>query len=242
MRGSVILAGAGPGDPDLLTVAALRAIETADVIFYDELVSEEVLRRAGPKAKLIPVGKRGYRPSCKQSHINEEIVRWAHEGNRVVRLKSGDPLIFGRAGEEIEACIAAGVEVAVIPGVTSAQGAAARLCTSLTHRDHARRVQFITGHDRDGRLPADMNWLAIADPSVTTVVYMPLRTVRELSAKAIEAGLPPETPAVAIANATRGEERILHSTIAAIADDLERDPPGTPVLVMIGEVFAKRGA
>jgi uroporphyrin-III C-methyltransferase/precorrin-2 dehydrogenase/sirohydrochlorin ferrochelatase len=238
-RGSVTLAGAGPGDPDFLTLACLRAIKEADVILYDTLVSKEVLALAGAQARLIHAGKRGYQPSCKQSEINAKMIGWAMEGHNVVRLKAGDPLIFGRGGEEIAACAAAGIAVRIIPGVTSAQGAAARLATSLTHRDLARRVQFITGHDRHGRVPASINWNAIADPEATTVVYMPLRTLRELTAKAMALGLPPSTPAVAIANATRPEERTVHASVAEIADELERDPIGTPLLVMIGRVFAK---
>jgi uroporphyrin-III C-methyltransferase/precorrin-2 dehydrogenase/sirohydrochlorin ferrochelatase len=236
-RGTVALVGAGPGDPNLLTIAALRAIEAAGVILYDELVSKEVLALANPHAIMVHAGKRGYRPSCKQSDINQDIIRWAREGYRVVRLKSGDPSIFGRAGEEIEACAAAGIEVEVIPGVTSAQAAAARLGVSLTHRDHARRVQFITGHDRHGKVPADLDWEAIADPNSTTIVYMPLRTLRELTAKVLALGLPPDTPTVAIANATRNDERAVSSTLAKIADDIDRDPPGSPLLVMIGQVF-----
>jgi uroporphyrin-III C-methyltransferase/precorrin-2 dehydrogenase/sirohydrochlorin ferrochelatase len=236
-RGSVALVGAGPGDPNLLTVAALRAIETADVILFDELVSQEVLALARHGAERINVGKRGYRPSCKQADINAEIVRWARDGQAVVRLKGGDPLIFGRGGEEIEACAAAGIEVTIVPGVTSAQAAAARLVVSLTHRDHARRVQFITGHDRHGRMPADLNWEAIADPRVTTVIYMPLRTLKELTAKAMALGLPRDTPAIAIANVTRPDERVLASTVEVISDDLIADPAGSPLLVMIGQVF-----
>jgi uroporphyrin-III C-methyltransferase/precorrin-2 dehydrogenase/sirohydrochlorin ferrochelatase len=236
--GAVSLVGAGPGNPDLLTVAALRAIQNADVILFDELVSQEVLALANSRALMINVGKRGYRPSCKQSDINQEIVRHALEGRKVVRLKSGDPSIFGRAGEEIEACAAAGIAVEVIPGVTSAQAAAARLGVSLTHRDHARRVQFITGHDRHGRVPADLDWHAIADPNATTVVYMPLKTLRDLTARAMALGLPADTPAVAIANVTRKEERAITSTVAKIADEVERDPPGSPLLVLIGQVFS----
>ncbi len=236
-RGTVALVGAGPGDPDLLTISALRAIEAADVILFDELVSQDVLAFARSGAKRINVGKRGYRPSCKQADINQEIIQWACEGLNVVRLKGGDPLIFGRAGEEIEACAAAGIEVTIIPGVTSAQAAAARLGVSLTHRDHARRVQFITGHDRHGKLPADLNWQALADPDATTVIYMPLRTLKDLTAKALALGLPWDTPAVAIANVTRTEERTLRSTVGSIAEDIERDLPGTPLLIMIGRVF-----
>ncbi len=236
-RGTVALVGAGPGDPDLLTVAALRAIQDADVVLYDELVSEEILGLARPEASRINVGKRGYRPSCKQADINVEIVKWAKEGHAVVRLKGGDPLVFGRGGEEIEACAAAGIPVKVIPGVTSAQAAAARLGLSLTHRDFARRIQFITGHDRHGRMPADLNWAAIADPRATTVIYMPLKTLGELTAKAIGLGLPHDTPAVAMANATRVNERVLRSTVGEIAEALARAPLGSPLIVMIGEVF-----
>ena len=234
------MVGAGPGDINLLTMAAFKAIETADVILFDDLVSQEVIALARSETKLIHVGKRGYRPSCKQTDINAAIVKLALDGNHVVRLKSGDPLIFGRAGEEIAACEAAGIDVQIVPGITSAQGAAARLHTSLTHRDHARRVQYITGHDRNGVLPTELNWQAIADPHATTVVYMPLRTMRELTARAISLGLPPGTAAVAVANATRSNETILYSTVACLADDLERQQPGSPVVVMIGNVFAKK--
>ncbi len=238
-RGSVALVGAGPGDPNLLTIAALRAIESADVILFDELVSQDVLALANASANRVNVGKRGYKPSCKQAEINKEIIRWASDGLNVVRLKGGDPLIFGRGGEEIEACADAGIEVTIIPGVTSAQAAAARLSVSLTHRDHARRVQFITGHDRHGRMPADLNWGAIADPGATTVIYMPQRTLRELTAKAMELGLPSDTPAVAIANVTRPNEHVLMSTVGDIANDIESSSPGSPLLVMIGLVFGK---
>jgi uroporphyrin-III C-methyltransferase/precorrin-2 dehydrogenase/sirohydrochlorin ferrochelatase len=235
--GTVTLVGAGPGDPDLLTVAALRVISSASVIYHDALVADEIVRLAKPDARLISVGKRGYRPSCKQSEINAEIIRIALQGTDVVRLKAGDPLIFGRAGEEIAACRDAGIPVRVIPGITSAQGAAAQLLISLTHRDAARRLQYITGHDRNGKLPHDLNWAAIADPSVTTVVYMPHKTLRELAVRAIAAGLDPATPAAAISNATRPNEMVLRSTVAQIADKLEAEPIGSPLLVLIGWVL-----
>ena len=234
---SVTLVGAGPGHPSLLTVAALRAIEGAEVILYDELISEEILALAPPHAERINVGKRGHRPSCKQADINAEIVKHAYAGRRVVRLKGGDPSIFGRGGEEIAACVAAGVGVAIIPGITSAQAAAARLAVSLTHRDLARRVQFITGHDRHGHVPADINWDAIADRNATTVIYMPLKTLPEITERAMKGGLPPGTPAVAMANATRPDEKTVRSTVAEIAAELTREPPDGPLIVMIGEVF-----
>ena len=161
----------------------------------------------------------------------------AREGHNVVRLKSGDPLIFGRAGEEIEACEKAGVAISIVPGVTSAQGAAANLKVSLTNRDHARRLQFITAHDRHGTLPKDIDWSAVADSAATTVVYMPKRTLAELTQIALGHGLDPKTPAIAVANATRSDERVFVSTISAIAAVLDTAHPDGPVLVMIGEAL-----
>src|SRR5262245_10891017 len=153
--GTVTLVGAGPGDPDMLTVGAVRALQSADVILHDDLVAEPVLALARREARKIRVGKRGYRPSCRQPDINALMVSLAKDGQRVVRLKSGDPLIFSRAAEEIAACAAAGVPIVVVPGITAAQGAAARLTLPLTHRDHARRLQYLTAHDRHGQLPPD---------------------------------------------------------------------------------------
>lgn len=235
--GRVRLVGAGPGDPDLLTVKAVRALATADAVLFDDLVAKPILDLIRPDAKRIDVGKRGYRQSCKQPDINAMLVELAQQGLDVVRLKSGDPLIFGRAGEEIEACHAAGVTVEVIPGVTSAQGAAARLGVSLTHRDHARRLQFITAHDRHGQLPPDIDWSAVADAAATTVIYMPKRTLPELTRIAMAHGLDPATPALAVANATRPDEWVLRATVATIGDDLHAHQIDGPVLVMIGEAL-----
>jgi uroporphyrin-III C-methyltransferase/precorrin-2 dehydrogenase/sirohydrochlorin ferrochelatase len=235
--GSVTLVGAGPGDPDLLTIKALRALQSADAVLYDDLVAKPVLSCVRPGAKLIDVGKRGYRKSCKQPDINAEMIRLAREGLKVVRLKSGDPLIFGRAGEEIAACQDAGVPISVVAGVTSAQGAAAGLKVALTHRDYARRLQFITAHDRRGHLPSDIDWASIADHAATTVVYMPKRTLTELTEAAISHGLDPKTPAIAVANATRPDEQVFLSSVGAIAAELNAAHPDGPVLVMIGEAL-----
>jgi uroporphyrin-III C-methyltransferase/precorrin-2 dehydrogenase/sirohydrochlorin ferrochelatase len=237
--GSVVLVGAGPGDPELLTLRAVRALQSADVILIDDLVSPQVLDFARREAKKMMVGKTGHGPACRQSEINELMIKLAKSGKRVVRLKGGDPMIFGRAGEEIAACRAAHIPVEVVPGISAAQGAASRLLVSLTHRAQARRVQYVTGHDRDGALPADIDWRALADPGATTIVYMPKKTLRELSARAIAEGLNPSTPAVAIANATRPDETIVAGTIADIADRIEADAPDGPVLVMIGKVLAE---
>ena len=156
----------------------------------------------------------------------------------MVRLKGGDPMIFGRAGEEVAACRAAGIAVEVVPGISAAQGAASRLGLSLTHRKLARRVQYITGHATDGRLPADLDWQSLADPVTTTVVYMPKKIIGELSATAIARGLPADTPAMAVIAATRPEQTVISGTIADIAERLNNAPQG-PVLVMIGRALAE---
>jgi uroporphyrin-III C-methyltransferase/precorrin-2 dehydrogenase/sirohydrochlorin ferrochelatase len=236
-KGMVTLVGAGPGNPDLLTIKALRALQSADVVLYDDLVAKPILSCVRPGTRLVGVGKRGYRKSCKQPDINAELIRLAREGHHVVRLKSGDPLIFGRAGEEIAACREAGVPITVVPGVTSAQGAAADLKVALTHRDHARRLQFITAHDRRGHLPSDIDWGAVADVAVTTVVYMPKRTLAELTEIARSHGLHPKTPDSAVANATRPDEQVFLSSVGAIAAELNAAHPDGPVLVLIGEAL-----
>jgi uroporphyrin-III C-methyltransferase / precorrin-2 dehydrogenase / sirohydrochlorin ferrochelatase len=235
--GAVTLVGAGPGDPELLTIKAVKALQSADAVLFDDLVAKPILEFVRPGAQMIDVGKRGYRKSCKQPDINALMVSLARDGLNVVRLKSGDPLIFGRAGEEIEACQKAGIAISVVPGVTSAQGAAASLKVSLTNRDHARRLQFITAHDRRGHLPQDIDWSAVADGAATTVVYMPKRTLAELTEVALVHGLDPKTPAIAVANATRPDERVFISTVGAIAAELEAAHPDGPVLVMIGEAL-----
>jgi len=236
--GSVILVGAGPGDAELLTLRAVRALQSADVILFDDLVSPDVLDFARREAKKMLVGKTGHRPSCRQDEINALMVSLARAGRRVVRLKGGDPLIFGRADEEIFACREAGIAVEVVPGITTAQGAASRLLVSLTRRGDARRVQYITGHARDGKLPADIDWASVADPAATTVLYMPTKTLPELVARAREAGLDPQTPAVAVERATRADERIIATTIADLPARLAAEPPSGPVVVLIGRVFA----
>ena len=165
-----------------MTLRAVRALQSADVILFDDLVAADILDFARREAKKMLVGKTGHKASCRQDDINALMISLAKAGRRVVRLKGGDPMIFGRADEEIAACRAAGIAVEVVPGITTAQGAASRLLVSLTRRGEARRVQYITGHGRDGKLPADIDWLSLADPAVTTVVYMPTKTLPELVA------------------------------------------------------------
>lgn len=235
--GSVTLVGAGPGDPELLTLRAVRALQSADVILIDDLVSTAVLDFARREAKKMLVGKTGGGPACKQSEINEMMISLAKKGRRVVRLKGGDPMVFGRAGEEIAACRAAGIGVDVVPGVTAAQGAASRLQISLTHRHRARRLQYVTGHASNGKLPEDIDWKSVADPAAVTAVYMPTRTYSQFSAGAQNAGLDPATPAIAVWNATRPDQYVLRSTLAALRKELPAQEREGPLLVLIGSAL-----
>jgi len=237
--GRVSLVGAGPGNPELLTLKAVRLLQSADIILYDHLVSQEILDFARREARRMLVGKTGYGPSCKQDDINALMVSFACDGKHVVRLKGGDPGIFGRAGEEITACRDAGVAVEIVPGITTAQGAAADLGISLTHRDHAQRVQFVTGHARSGALPKSICWEAIADRDVTTVVYMPRKTLGGLRDAALAAGLDPDTPAAAVFSATRQNSRRIIATIGTLPDLLEGIDEDGPVVVMIGSVLSE---
>ena len=241
-HGSVTLVGAGPGDPELLTLRAVRALQSADVILIDDLVAPGILDFARREAKKMLVGKTGAKPSCKQDEINALMVSLARAGKRVVRLKGGDPMIFGRAGEEIAACRKAGIAVEVVPGISAAQGAASRLGLSLTHRKLARRLQYVTAHAANGRLPSDIDWTSLADPSTTTVVYMPKRTLAELCATAIGRGVAPDMPAIAVAAATWPEQKIIAGTIEDIAARLSGETPEGPVVVMIGRALAEHCA
>jgi uroporphyrin-III C-methyltransferase/precorrin-2 dehydrogenase/sirohydrochlorin ferrochelatase len=238
--GHVTLVGAGPGDPELLTLKAVRTLRSADVILFDDLVAPEILNFARREARRLLVGKSGHRPSCRQDDINALMVALARSGKRVVRLKAGDPMIFGRAGEEIAALERAGVSFDVIPGISAAQGAAASLKVSLTHRGRARRVQLVTGHAHDGRLPDDLDLAALADAQATTAVYMPLATLPDLVGRLLGAGIEPGRPVCAVFNATRPDERRVSGTVATIAGLLAGDAPTGPCLLVMGRVLHAR--
>lgn len=241
-NGSVTLVGAGPGDPELLTLRAVRALQSADVILFDDLVSREVLDFARREAKKMLVGKTGFGPSCKQEDINALMVGLAKQGKRVVRLKGGDPLIFGRAAEEIDACKAASIAVDVVPGITAAQGAAARVGLPLTDRKRARRLQYVTGHAKNGAVPSDFDWQSLADPTTTTAIYMPTHTLTALVESAIARGLDPRTPALAIARATRPDQAVVTAPISELPLRVaEAELPG-PVLVLVGQVLNSHSA
>jgi uroporphyrin-III C-methyltransferase / precorrin-2 dehydrogenase / sirohydrochlorin ferrochelatase len=240
--GTVTLVGAGPGDPELLTLRAVRALQSADVILFDDLVSRDVLDFARREARKMLVGKTGFGPSCKQEDINALMVGLAKQGKRVVRLKGGDPLIFGRASEELEACDKAQIAVEIVPGITAAQGAAASLGLTLTGRGHARRLQYVTGHSRDGQLPQDIDWKSLADAATTTAIYMPTRTLAELVRKAVAEGLDPQTPAIAVARATRRDQQAIHAPVGELARKLMAAKLPGPVLVMLGTTIGRADA
>ena len=238
--GKVSLVGAGPGDAELLTLRAVRILQSADVILFDDLVSEGVLELARREAKRIMVGKRGGRESCAQDDINDLMVALAREGRHVVRLKSGDPTIFGRAGEEVARLDAEGIAVEVVPGVTSATAMAAALGASLTHRDHAHSVRLVTGHSRSGRLPENLDWRGLADPETTLVFYMGHRTAPDIANKLMAEGLPAPTPVVAMASASRPDAERRHMSLGELAVIGQLDGLEGPVLIGIGRVFDQR--
>ncbi|PJI43376.1 siroheme synthase CysG [Ferrovibrio sp.] len=236
--GHVTLVGAGPGDAELLTLKAMRALQSADVILFDDLVSDEVLELARREARRMMVGKRGGRVSCQQEDINALMIKLARQGKRVVRLKSGDPMVFGRAGEEIAALESAGIPVAVVPGITAALAAASSLGVSLTHRDTAHSVRFVTGHSRQGALPDDLDWRGLADAETSLMVYMGGRTGGAFAARLMREGLPASTPVVAVSAVSRRDEVRWTGLLSELGDALLRMGVEQPVLVGIGQVFA----
>ncbi len=239
--GQVTLVGAGPGDGELLTLKAVRALQAADVILFDDLVSDEVLELARREARRMLVGKRGGRDSCRQEDINDLMVKLAKAGKRVVRLKSGDPMIFGRAGEEIARLQAEGIAVDIVPGITSALAMAAALGVSLTHRDSARSVRFVTGHSRSGTLPDDIDWRAVADPFATTIFYMGGRTAAGIADTLLAAGLSAATPVAIAAAITRPGQSLWTGTLGMLPVAIARFDLSQPIIIGVGAVFASRG-
>lgn len=234
MSGFVSFVSSGPGDPELLTVKAVNRLQNAEVILFDDLSAGPILEHAGPDADLIGVGKRAGRASPKQHHVSQVLVDHAATGLRVVRLKSGDSGMFGRLEEEITALEGAGIPFEIIPGVTSASAAAATAGMPLTRRLTARRVQFITGADVTGDLPADANMAALADPLATTVVYMGKRTFPRLVQRLMEAGLPGQTPAMLAEAVSTPAEKVTRFTIENLAAHLETSSSTTPALIFYG--------
>lgn len=239
--GTVHLVGAGPGDPDLLTLRAARLIMNAELIVHDGLVEPAILAMAKPSARFVSVAKRRSRHTLPQEGINALLVREALAGTDVVRLKGGDPFVFGRGGEEAEACHAAGVPVQVVPGISAALGAAAAAQIPLTHRDASSVVSFVAGQcrsDSSGGL-TEQDWSGLAGKGRTLVIYMGVATAEAIADKLIADGLAPEMPVAVIENATRAAMRVLRGPIAGLAALVERSKVKSPALIVIGEVAAR---
>jgi uroporphyrin-III C-methyltransferase/precorrin-2 dehydrogenase/sirohydrochlorin ferrochelatase len=233
-RGEVYLVGAGPGDPDLLTFRALRLLQQADVIVYDRLVSEEILELARRDADLVYVGKERDRHTLPQEDINQMLARIAKKGKRVLRLKGGDPFIFGRGGEEIETLMQAGVPFQIVPGITAAAGAASYGGIPLTHRDYAQSVLFVTGHLKDGSM--NLNWKALVQPNQTVVVYMGLLGAKLLCEKLIEYGMRPDMPIALVQQATTPQQKVFIGTLQTMPEIIDQNIIKPPTLIIVGEV------
>ncbi len=234
-HGEVAIIGAGPGDPGLLTLRALSLIEQADCLVYDRLVSREVLALASPRARRFYVGKASRCHALTQDETNALLVRLAREGRRVVRLKGGDPYIFGRGGEEAEVLIEHGVGFRVVPGITSAQGCAAYGGFPLTHRDYAQSVTFVTGHCKgDGDLA--LNWASLAAPHQTTVFYMGLANAELIRRELQRNGLPADHPVALVERGTTPEQRRVITCLGELVETIEREELRPPTLIVVGEV------
>jgi uroporphyrin-III C-methyltransferase len=238
--GSVWLVGAGPGDPGLLTALALHALERADSIVYDALVDPRVLALARPGAALEFAGKRGGRPSRRQPDISARLVQLARQGQRVLRLKGGDPCVFGRGGEEALALAAAGVPFRIVPGITAGIGGLAYAGIPVTHRDLASAVTFVTGHDRGGTVPEAVDWAAIAKGSPVIVLYMALPHLERIAARLVAAGRPPDEPVAVISRATTAAQRVVVAPLAEAAARAAAAGIEAPTIVVIGEIVRLR--
>ncbi len=234
--GTIFLVGAGPGDPDLLTIRAARLIERAEIIVHDGLVDPAVLALARDGAELISVAKRRAHHTMAQDEINALLMRIARSGRDVVRLKGGDPFIFGRGGEELEAARAAGIRVEVVPGISAANGAAAAAQIALTHRDAASIVSFVAGQCKG---LADQDWAGLAGKGRTLVIYMGVKTAPQIAEKLMGDGLAPDMPVAVIENGARPQMRVLRGLLAGLPDLVERERVVSPALIVIGEVTAR---
>ena len=238
--GRIALVGAGPGDPDLLTVKALRLIQSATVVVYDRLVSAEIMALVPPTAELIYAGKQSALHHLPQHDINALLIGLAQSGRDVVRLKGGDPFVFGRGSEEAEALAAAGVAFEVVPGISSASGCTTYAGIPLTHRGLAQGVRLVTGHWREGQ-PLEYDWPLLADPNCTLVIYMGLTHLPEIAARLMEAGLPADTPAAAVENGTTPRQRRIIATLGDLPAQVARAGMKPPTLIIVGRVVAMAG-
>jgi uroporphyrin-III C-methyltransferase len=237
-KGKVVLVGAGPGDPELLTLKAVKAIAAADVLLVDDLVNPAVLAHAGARARIVPVGKRGGCRSTSQQFIERLMVSEARAGNFVVRLKGGDPFIFGRGGEERAHLMAQGIEVDVINGISSGLAAPSAIGVPLTHRDWSAGAIFVTGHERGDEHGAARtpDWALLGQTGLTLVIYMGVARCRQIQAALLAGGKAPDTPVAVIQSATGAGQTQLITTLAHLADDLRGSGLGSPSIIVIGDV------
>ena len=238
--GWVWLVGAGPGDPGLLSLLALHALRHADAVVHDALVDGRILALARPGATLEFAGKRGGKPSPRQPDISARLVALARQGLRVLRLKGGDPYVFGRGAEEALALVAAGVPFRIVPGITAGIGGLAYAGIPVTHRDIASAVTFVTGHERGGAVPEGLDWAAIARGSPVIVLYMGLNHLARIAARLIASGRPPEEPVAVVSRATTPAQRVLVSSLEAVAADAAAAGIEGPTIIVIGEVVRLR--
>ncbi|MDE2572937.1 MAG: uroporphyrinogen-III C-methyltransferase [bacterium] len=239
-RGKVSLVGAGPGDPGLLTVKAARLVARAEVLIYDYLAAEPIVALAPPHCQRIYVGKKAGQHTLPQQEIDALLVRLGREGRRVVRLKGGDPFVFGRGGEEAEALAAAGVAFEIVPGITSAIAAPAYAGIPVTHREHNAQFVVCTGHEDPGKLASTIDWAKLADPHRTIVMLMAMGNLREIAGCLMAEGLPAQTPVAVVREGTKPDQRTATGTLATIADVVEREGLAAPAVVVIGSVVALR--
>ena len=240
LPGWVWMVGGGPGDPGLVTLHALNALQQADIIIYDALVDQSLLRWARADANVEYAGKRGGKPSPKQRDISHRLIELSRQHKRVLRLKGGDPFVFGRGGEEAQTLVQAGTKLRIIPGISAGIGGLAYAGIPVTHRDVNQSVTFLSGHDRTGLMPSAIDWQAVSKGSQVIIMYMAIKHMPDICEKLLAAGRDPNEPVAVVKNATRADMQVLETTLTKAHDDITRSGIGAPAIVCIGRVALMR--